>query len=92
MDQSTVLINELGHVTGLDSIYVESAHDDLMYAWPTTGERRLVARAACPKHVDGPLPATLLPNHTSAGAPMPRCQSKGRERTHLRRDREAVIK
>lgn len=41
MDLLTVLMHELGHVIGKDSRYDQAARDDLMYAWLTTGERRL---------------------------------------------------
>jgi hypothetical protein len=36
-----MLMHELGHTLGLDSLFNESDRDDLMYAYLTTGERRL---------------------------------------------------
>lgn len=41
MDLLTTVMHELGHVLGLDSSFDPLDRDDLMYAYLTTGERRL---------------------------------------------------
>jgi Bacterial Ig domain/Dockerin type I domain len=61
MDLLTVVMHELGHVLGKDSLFGSSDQNNLMYAYLTTGERRLppirVAAVGLPVGILGLVPA-----------------------------------
>ena len=44
MDLLTVVMHEMGHILGLDSFFALADREGLMYAYLTTGERRLPMR------------------------------------------------